>query len=137
MTVSKVTSGVALTSVAVLEAAPEVAKTNRFYNRFTNTGLQAFSSMHILEGRGLRDAIEMTYSDGKSRFCRPFDGVAPAQAWSPSSRPKSLLKIMHRSFAAQGCRPCMLGSHRFNGGGLPRCTGGVIGCGFPRLGRMS
>jgi hypothetical protein len=28
--------------------------------------------MHLLEGKGLRDAIAMTYSDGESRFCRPF-----------------------------------------------------------------
>ena len=72
MTVSEVTSGAALTGVANLEAAPEVAKTNRFYNRFPNTGLQAFSSMHILEGRGLHNTIVITYSDIKSHFFRPF-----------------------------------------------------------------
>ena len=72
MTVSEATSGAASTGVAVLEAAPEVAKTNRFYNILTNAGLQAFSSMNTLEGRGLRDAIVMTYSNDKSRFCRPF-----------------------------------------------------------------
>ena len=66
------TSGAALTGVAVLEAAPEVAKTNGLYNKLINSGFQAFSLMHILEGRGLRDAIAVTYSDGKSRFCRPF-----------------------------------------------------------------
>ena len=47
-----------------------------------------------------------------------FDGVAQALAWSPSSRPKSLLKTMYRSFATQGYRQCMLGSHGFNGSGL-------------------
>ena len=65
-------SGAASTGVAVLEAVPEVAKTNRFYDKLTNSGLQAFSLTHILEVVGLRDAILMTYSNSKSRFCRPF-----------------------------------------------------------------
>ena len=72
LTVSEATSVKASTSIAVVEAAPEVAKTNRFYNRLTNTGLQAFSLMHILESRGLRNAITMTYSNSKSHFFGPF-----------------------------------------------------------------
>ena len=72
MAVCKATSGAALTDVAALEAVSEVAKMNRLYNELTTSGLQAFSSMHILEGRGLHDAIAMTYSNGESRFCRPF-----------------------------------------------------------------
>ena len=72
MTVLEATSGGASAGVAVLETAPEVAKINRFYNKLTNTGLQAFSSMHIVEGRGLRDTITVTYSDDESHFCRSF-----------------------------------------------------------------
>ena len=70
--VLEVTSGTALTGAADLNAAPEVAKTDRFYNKLPNTGLQAFSLMHILEVRGLHDAIMMTYSNDGSRLCRPF-----------------------------------------------------------------
>ena len=80
MAVQEATSDAASTGVADLETVPEMAKTNRFYNRFTNTGLQAFSLMHILEGRGLRNAIAMTYSDGESHVCRPFRWRGTAQA---------------------------------------------------------
>ena len=72
MTVSEVTSGAVLTVVANLEAASEVAKTNRFYNKFRNTGLQTFSLMYILEMLGLYNAIKMIYSNNKSLFCRPL-----------------------------------------------------------------
>ena len=58
------TSGAASTGVVNLEAFPEVAKTNRFYNRFQNTSLQAF----ILHRDGLQRrqepflwAISMTW----------------------------------------------------------------------------
>ena len=66
------TSGAVLASVVNLEAAPEVAKSNRFYNKLTNTGLQTVSLMHILEVLGLKDAITVTCSNSKSRFCRLF-----------------------------------------------------------------
>ena len=72
LAVRKATSGAALTGVTVLKAAPEVAKTNMLYNKLTNSSLQAFSLMHILEGRGLSDVTAMIYSDGKRRICRPF-----------------------------------------------------------------
>ena len=73
----------------------------------------------------------------RTMFVDHLDGVAPAQVWSPSSRPTTLVNIMHRTFAAHWCHSCMLRSHRFNDCGLPRCTGGVIGCGLPRLGVIS
>ena len=72
MTVYKATSSAALSGAAVLKPEPEMAKTNKFYNRVTNTGLQAFSLMHNLEGRNLHNTILVTYSNSKSRFCRPF-----------------------------------------------------------------
>ena len=70
--VSEVTSGAASTGVADLEAAPEVTQTKPFYYEVGSASAQAFPSMHLLEGLGLRDAIDMTYSDGARRFCRPF-----------------------------------------------------------------
>ena len=72
MTVFGATSGAALTGVVVLKVALGVAKTNRLYNKLGNSGLQAFTLVHILKGRGLCNAISVTYSDDKSRFCRPF-----------------------------------------------------------------
>ena len=48
MAVSGDTSGAASTVVVVLEDVLEVAKMNRFYNKLTNTGLQAFSLVQIL-----------------------------------------------------------------------------------------
>ena len=72
MAVSKATSGTASAGVTVLGATQEVAKTNRFYNKLTNTGLQAFSSIYILEVLGLHNSIATTYSDDKSHCCRPF-----------------------------------------------------------------
>jgi hypothetical protein len=66
------TSSAASTGVADLEAAPEVAKTNRFHNKLSNTGSQAFSSMHILEVLGLKNTIAVTYSNDESRFFRPL-----------------------------------------------------------------
>ena len=70
--VSEVTSDAASTGVADLEAAPEVTQTKPFYYEVGSASAQAFPSMHFLEGLGLRDAIDMTYSDGARRFCRPF-----------------------------------------------------------------
>ena len=115
MTVSEVTSSAASTGDADLEAAQEVAKADRFYNKLSNTGLQTFSSMHILDALRLRDAIKITYSDGKSISVGRIDDVAPMRAWSPCSRHKSLLKIIHSAFVAQRGRPCMLESHPANG----------------------
>ena len=66
--ISEATSGAASTGVAVLEAVPEVAKTNRLYNKLTNSVLHAFSLMHLIEAKDLRDVITMTYSNSKSRF---------------------------------------------------------------------
>ena len=72
LTVSEVTSGAASTSIADLEAALEVAKTDRFYNKLSNTGLQAFSSMHILTIPHLQNTIVMIFNDGANRFCTQF-----------------------------------------------------------------
>ena len=72
MSISEATYGTALTGVAVLKAATKKVKTNRLLNKFANFGLQAFSLIRILEGRDVCDAIVMTYSDGKSCFCRPL-----------------------------------------------------------------
>ena len=66
------TSGAVLTGVADLETAPEVTQTKPFYYEVGSASAQAFPSIHLLEGSGLRDAIDMTYSDGARRFCRPF-----------------------------------------------------------------
>ena len=70
--VSEVTSDAASTGVADLEAAPEVTQTKPFYYEVGSASAQAFPSMHLLEGLGLRDAIDMTYSNGAHHFCRPF-----------------------------------------------------------------
>ena len=59
----------------------------------------------------------------------PFDGVAPLRARPASRDYINQPHIIHRRFAAQLCRPCILGSHCFNGGGLPRCMDIIIGCG--------
>jgi hypothetical protein len=66
------TSGAASTGFADLEAAPEMAQTKSLKYELEPAVAQAFPSMHFLEGKGLRNGIAMTYSDGKSRFCRPF-----------------------------------------------------------------
>ena len=70
--------------------------------------------MHLLESKGLWDAIALIYSDGKSHFCRSGhgNGVTPAQAWSHSSKP-TMLQITCGPITASGCYPCMLGSRHF------------------------
>ena len=83
--VSEVTSDAASTGVADLEAAPEVTQTDGFYNNLSTTGLQAFSSMYSLTIPRLRNAIAMVYSDGASRFCRPFRWRGTARAKPPSN----------------------------------------------------
>ena len=72
LAVRKATSGAALTGVADLEATLEVAQTKSIKYELEPASVQAFPSIQLLEGKGLRDAIVMTYSDGVSRFCRPF-----------------------------------------------------------------
>ena len=60
------------------------------------------------------------------------DGVTLSQAWLASRGCITQPEIMHRRFATQGCRSCMLESHHFKGGELPRCMDGVVGCGLLR-----
>ena len=86
MTVSEATSGAALSGVSVLKAAPEVAKTNRFYNKLTNTDLQAFSPMHILEVLSCTTPSYLPTVIAGVISVGYIGGMAPAQAWLPCSR---------------------------------------------------
>ena len=65
------TFSAALASVADLNAAPEVAKTNSLQYELDPIGVQAFPSMHMLEVLGLKKAITMTYSNDESCFSGP------------------------------------------------------------------
>ena len=70
--VRKDTSGAASAEVTDLEAALEVAQTKSIQYELEPYSTQAFPSMNLLEGKGPHDVITMTYSNGTSHFCRPF-----------------------------------------------------------------
>ena len=72
LAVYEATSGVALASVADLKAAPEVAQMKSIKCEVEPASTKAFPLMYLLEGKDPRNVIAMTYSDGASRFCRPF-----------------------------------------------------------------
>ena len=88
-------SGAASIGVADIEAAPEMAQTKSLKYYLEPTVAQAYPSMHMLEGNGLRDGNAMTYSNGESRFCRPLRWRGAGASWSPSNRPITLIKKLH------------------------------------------
>ena len=72
LVVRKASFGAASTGVANLEAAPEVAQTESIKYELESASAQAFPSVQLLESKGPRDSIVMTYSNSASRFYRPF-----------------------------------------------------------------
>ena len=72
LAIRKATSGTASTGVTDLKASPDIAQTKSIKCELEPASAQAFPSMQLLEGKGPHDAIAMTYSNGTSRFCRPF-----------------------------------------------------------------
>ena len=108
-----VTSGPALTGVAILKAASEMDKTKSLLlgrlHRQRGLSLDAYARV-IRPEQHHRGATVMT----KVISVGHGDGVAPLRVWLSRIRSNILSKVMLCPIAATGCRPCMLGNCRFN-----------------------